>query len=303
MRAPILAALVLAAACGDTAAPGFSTGPAITSVSASTSGSSTGADTTSTGPADDSAGSSASTSTSTGAATLDVGTVMDFGPVQPPGCKGKVDLLFVISRIGTMVTEQDAAPRQLPGLHRDDRAEARGLRRPHHDGQPGRRLAGLNVCEYQRTAARTNWPNCGPNAEGYDCETFPDMVTPCDEAARRRADLQRGRLRGEQAVRAARRQAATSSAASRTCRAPSSASPRSECPAKARADGRRDDRRAVPKLNGPGGCNEGFLRDEALLVVVFISDSTTTTRSPTPSSSTRRSSRPRGTRTPSSCSR
>ena len=26
------------------------------------------------------------------------------------------------------------------------------------------------------------------------------------------------------------------------------------------------------KLNGPGGCNEGFLRDDALLVVVFISD-------------------------------
>ena len=85
MRPPILAAL-LATACGDTAAPGFSTGPAITSVSASTSGSSTGADTTSTGPADDSAGSSANTSTSTTAGTLDVGTVMDFGPVQPPGC-------------------------------------------------------------------------------------------------------------------------------------------------------------------------------------------------------------------------
>ena len=103
MRTLILAALILAA-CGDTAAPGFSTGPAVTSVSASTSGSSTGADTASTGPADDSAGSSASTST--GVATLDVGTVMDFEPAQPPGCKGKVDLLFVISRQGTMKTEQ-----------------------------------------------------------------------------------------------------------------------------------------------------------------------------------------------------
>lgn len=27
-----------------------------------------------------------------------------------------------------------------------------------------------------------------------------------------------------------------------------------------------------PALNGPGGCNEGFLRDDALLVVTFISD-------------------------------
>ena len=37
MRAPIFAALILAA-CGDAALPGFSTGPAITSVSAPTSG-------------------------------------------------------------------------------------------------------------------------------------------------------------------------------------------------------------------------------------------------------------------------
>jgi hypothetical protein len=27
-----------------------------------------------------------------------------------------------------------------------------------------------------------------------------------------------------------------------------------------------------PELNGPGGCNEGFLRDDAVLVVVFVSD-------------------------------
>ena len=77
-------------------------------MSASSSGSSTGADTTSTGPSDDSAGGSGSTGTSTG--TLrDVGTAADFGTGQPIGCKGKVDLLFVISRLGTMSTEQVAA--------------------------------------------------------------------------------------------------------------------------------------------------------------------------------------------------
>ena len=38
-RAPILAALILAT-CGDATPPGFSTGPAITSLPASTSGSS-----------------------------------------------------------------------------------------------------------------------------------------------------------------------------------------------------------------------------------------------------------------------
>jgi hypothetical protein len=58
-----------------------------------------------------------------------------------------------------------------------------------------------------------------------------------------------------------------------------------------------------PKLNGPGGCNEGFLREDALLVVALISDFERPSRSPTPRRSTRRSSRPRGTRAPSSCSR
>jgi hypothetical protein len=57
-----------------------------------------------------------------------------------------------------------------------------------------------------------------------------------------------------------------------------------------------------PELNGPGGCNEGFVRDDALLVVVFISDVNDQGQSYA-SSSTRRSSRPRATRTPSSCSR
>ena len=38
-----------------------------------------------------------------------MGTAADFGTGQPIGCKGKVDLLFVISRLGTMSTEQAAA--------------------------------------------------------------------------------------------------------------------------------------------------------------------------------------------------
>jgi hypothetical protein len=177
-RAPTLVALVFAA-CGDAArSSGFSNRAGdYERVRGSTGGSSTFADTTSTGPADDSAGSSGSSSTGI---LRDVGTAMDFGPVQPPGCKGKVDLLFVISRLGTMVTEQDAAPRQLPGLHRHDRADARGLRRPHHDGQPGRHLAGLGLRDGVR-AATDYWPNCGPDAQDYDCGTYPDLVTECDE--------------------------------------------------------------------------------------------------------------------------
>ena len=268
MRAPILAALILAT-CGDAASPGFSSGPPITSASASTSGSSTGVDTTSTGPADDSAGSSASSSMSTGESTLDVGTVMDFGPVQPPGCKGKVDLLFVISRQGTMKTEQKQLLASFPGFIDTIEQKLEGfdihIMTANPDGDwPG------DVCQYQG-GCMMNWPDCGDWAEGYNCETYPDMVTACDrqlgaglifnasaDAANRLCDLQDGKryiMSGEPDMAGAL-----------------------ECIAKvgwsggAAAMGDAMIAALSPALNGPGGCNEGFLREDALLVVALITD-------------------------------
>ncbi|HEY0132838.1 MAG TPA: hypothetical protein VGB85_02125 [Nannocystis sp.] len=271
MRAPILAALALAA-CGDAAAPGFSTGPAITSVSASTSGSSTGADTSSTGPADDSAGSSASTSTSTGAATLDVGTVMDFGPGnQPPGCKGKVDLLFLISRIGTMVTEQEQLLASFPGFIETIEQKLEGFDVHIMTANPDGIWPGKYVCEGANGGCSKSWPNCGPTAQDYDCETYADLVTECDEdlgagltfntggsAANKLCNLDGGRryIVGDEPD------------------LPGAF----ECIAKVGTSGDGpflgDAMIAAlsDKQNGVGGCNEGFLRDEALLVVVFISD-------------------------------
>ena len=95
MHKAILAALVLAA-CADAPSPGFSTGPGATTAPASTGTSSTsGSTSTTTGTADDSAGSGSAEGMSTGL-LRDVGTDDDFGPAQPEGCKGKVDLLFLI---------------------------------------------------------------------------------------------------------------------------------------------------------------------------------------------------------------
>jgi hypothetical protein len=268
MRAPIFAGLILAS-CGDAAPPGFSTGPAITSVSASTSGNSTGADTTSTGPADDSAGSS--TSTSAGAATLDVGTVMDFGPVQPPGCKGKVDLLFVISRQGTMVTEQEQLLASFPGFIETIEQKLEGFDVHIMTANPDAYWPGW-TCENQGCIGEENWPTCGKNAEDYMCGTYAEMITPCDEqlgaglifnagayAANRLCDLQDGKryiMSGEPDMADAL-----------------------ECIAKVGASG---DAAAMgdamiaalsPALNWPGGCNAGFLREDALLVVALITDS------------------------------
>ncbi len=266
-RAPILAALALAA-CGDTATPpGFSSGPAVTSAAETTSGSSTG-DSSSTGPADDSASSSGSTSTSGG--TLDVGTAMDFGPVQPPGCKGKVDILFVISRQGTMVTEQTQLLASFPGFIDTIEQKLEGFDVHILTANPDGRWPGQDVCETGDGLCKDYFPNCGPTAIDYQCGVYPELKTECDEvlgagltfntggsAANKQCDLHGGHryIVGDD---------------------PDMASA-FECIAKVGTSG--DDLMGdamiaalSSKLNGPGGCNEGFVRDDALLVVVLISD-------------------------------
>jgi len=267
-RAPILAAFVLAA-CGDTASPGFSTGQGITSVSATTSGSSSSGETSSTGVADDSAGSSGSSSTGV---LRDVGAMVDFGPVQPPGCKGKVDLLFVISRQGTMVTEQTQLLASFAGFIETIEQKLEGFDVHIMTANPDGRWPGQYMCENDINLCKDYWPNCGPTAQDYQCGIYPDLVTKCDKvlgaglifntggyAANKLCDLQDGKryiMSGQPDMPGA-----------------------FECIAKVGASGgyaaMGDAMIAAlsPALNEPGGCNEGFLRKDALLVVALITDS------------------------------
>ncbi|MBA3545735.1 MAG: hypothetical protein H0T76_04560 [Nannocystis sp.] len=266
-RAPILAAFVLAA-CGDTASPGFSTGQGITSVSATTSGSSSSGETSSTGVADDSAGSSGSSSTGV---LRDVGAMVDFGPVQPPGCKGKVDLLFVISRQGTMQTEQTQLLASFPGFIDTIEQKLEGFDVHIMTANPDGRWPGEDVCETGSGLCKTYYPNCGPTAQDYQCGIYPDLKTKCDKvlgagltfntgggAANKLCDLQDGKryiMSGEPDMLGA-----------------------FECIAKVGASGGTaamgDAMIAAlsPALNQPDGCNAGFLRKDALLVVALITD-------------------------------
>jgi len=269
-RTSLLAALALAT-CGDAGPAGLSTGPGVTSVSASTSGTSTGPGTTSTETADDSAASVARTSTSTGAGTLDLGTAADFGPIQPPGCKGKVDLLFVIGRQGTMVTEQKQLLASFPGFIDTIEQKLEGFDVHIMTANPDGIWPGKYVCEGGDGGCSDFWPNCGPTAEDYDCSTYKYLVTECDSvlgagltfntggyATNKVCTLQGGHryiVGDEPDVKGA-----------------------FECIAKVGMSGGGpflgDAMIAAlsDELNGTGGCNEGFLRDDALLVVVFISD-------------------------------
>ncbi len=266
MRTPILATLVLAA-CGDASPPGFSTGPGVTSVSATTSDSSSTGDTSSTGPADDSAGSSGSSGTSAG--TLDVGTMMDFGSVQPSGCKGKVDLLFLIARTGTMVSEQEQLLASFSGFVDTIEEKLAGfdvhIMAANPDGTwPGWVCETGGGCKMFKT-------DCGPNAEDYVCGEYANLATPCDEelgaglifnaggyAANMQCDLYGGNryiISGEPDLDDA-----------------------FECIAKVGASGGSGPfgealvAALSYNLNKPEGCNAGFLREDALLVVTFISD-------------------------------
>ena len=228
----------------------------------------TGGDTSSTGPADDSAGSSACASTSAG--TLDVGIVMDFGPVQTPGCKGKVDLLFLIARTGSMVTEQAQLLASFSGFVDTIEEKLEGFDVHIMTANPDGTWPGL-VCEYQPEGCMTHSPHCGNDAESYKCGTYAQLFTPCDvefgaglifnaghDAANRQCKLHgdnRYIVSGEPDMDDAL-----------------------ECIAKVGVSGGSGPwgealvAALSYDLNKMGACNDGFLREDALLVVTFISD-------------------------------
>jgi len=195
---------------------------------------------------------------------------MDFGPVQPPGCKGKVDLLFVISRQNTMVTEQTQLLASFPGFIETIKQKLEGFDVHILTANPDGKWPG-HACDSAWWGCLMYYPDCGPYALDYDCETYPSMKTPCDEqlgaglifnagayAANEVCDLHGGHryIVGDEPDMAGA----------------------FECIAKVGVSGGTalmgDAMIAAlsPKLNGAGGCNEGFLRDDALLVVVFITD-------------------------------
>ncbi|MBK8262586.1 MAG: hypothetical protein IPK80_14785 [Nannocystis sp.] len=109
---------------------GGSTDAFTTDLSATANASSTASSATTSASTDDS-------SPTTDATTLiyDVGpdtTDSDTADTKPPGCKGKIDFLFVISRHGSMKSAQEQLIAAFPEVHRDDRGEVRRLRLPHH---------------------------------------------------------------------------------------------------------------------------------------------------------------------------
>ncbi|MFZ6182028.1 hypothetical protein [Nannocystis pusilla] len=267
MRRLPLAAAALLAACNHENQPAFSTGPGVTSVAASSTTSTTS------GGSSSSAWSSSTTSTSGGAedsaaaSSSDEGPpdVPDFGDPQPEGCKGKIDFLFVISALGTMHHEQDQLLASFPGFMATISDKFADFDTHIISVNTDNEWRGVG-CESPEFCLSIN--NCGPYALDYVCGSHADNVFKCD------------RTRGAGLLFNAGPYAANHvcelDGGHRYMIAPDPDD--FECIARVGTFGdipRMGDTLVAAvsdALNDPQGCNAGFLRPDALLVFVLITD-------------------------------
>ena len=268
-RTALAAALALAPSCGDDRASGLSTGPGVTSAP-DTSGSSGGSTSGSSSTSGDGGEGSVAASSGGSGGRLDMGPPPDFGDVQPPGCKGKIDFLFLIARNGTMKTEQEQLLASVPGFINTITASFPDFDTHIMVANPDGGWPGW-VCEKPELCGQNG--TCGENAKDYVCG--PDTwltVTECDEtlgagitfnagpyATNKRCELHDGH---------------------RYITIPGEPDPAAAFDCIARVGSFGGDpplgdalvAAVSPGLNGPEGCNAGFLRPDALLVVTLIMD-------------------------------
>lgn len=252
-------ALVCACNGGQADASGFGTSSPTTlpHTSGESSTSSTGGSSTS---GDDST-SSTSTSSSGTTLLLDMG-MPDFGPGHPIGCEGKIDFLFVISTSGTMEGAQKQLTLSFPGFLASIQEHFADFDIRILSGNPNA-WWGMYDCAY--CADDECDPNASPPACGVDLDVcdktigagvaFPAGVG----SANRRCDFFGGHryIVGDD----------PEFESSFACMTQAGINYASAHAAESMVEA------LSPELNGPGGCNEGFLRDDALLVVTLLSDS------------------------------
>ena len=253
----LLPALALACACNASQdeTSGFGT-PSPTTIPSTTGGSSTGSSSSSSTGGDDST--SAAGSTSTGP-VLDM-PMPDFGEPPPIGCKGKIDFLFSISASGTMFDQQaqliDAFPAFMATIAEQLPDFDVHILVADPDG-----FWGIPDCGVCTTSCDPEGepPLCGATIDACDEQKGAGVTFPSGTGAtNRRCDL----ASGKRYITSSEPQIGDAFA----------------CIAQVGLYGSDNTAEAMvnalgPELNGPDGCNDGFLRDDALLVVTIINDS------------------------------
>ena len=285
MRRLHLFVLVFVSACGprEGELSGDRDPPRVTSLSPLTAASSTGTssewDTSGSTSSGDGIGNSGSTTL-----LLDVGGAADGGSPQPVGCKGKIDFLFVISRSGHMgqvlegygtITERlaAAAPKFFATI------ETKFADFDYHIlVTKGDTHWGSVYCDAECPGPFTEW--CKPG-DDYPCERV-GKASVCDETWGAGVVFNAGWM-----------------APNKPCDVPDgqrylakgqpNLAETFACIAQVGASGYFLVGNALvaavsPALTGPGGCNEGFLRKDALLVVILVSNTIDPASEGTPAS-------------------
>ncbi|MDC0715960.1 hypothetical protein [Nannocystis bainbridge] len=269
-----LASLLLTAACEgpDPAASSFAVPPAMTAPASTGEVPELSTSTTST-----TTGEPVPEDSSTGTTTGEVSTTTplqdlgmpDLGDPHPVGCRGKIDFLFVISRLGYMENMQarliDAFPHFIATI------ESKFADFDYH----------IMVVDGDET-----WGSAACNAA---CQACPYPGYPCDAVAEASAcDATMGAGTVFPAGDAATNESCGVVGGRRyLTREQPDLQGTFACLAQIGLSGDDELGEAVtaavsPALNEPGGCNAGFLRDDALLMVTFISNTPDTDSEGTP---------------------
>lgn len=258
----LLPALALVCACngGQADASGFGT-PSPTTVPAHTTGDSSTGSTGSTGSSS-MGGVDSTSSTSSGDTLPPLDMAMpDFGPGQPIGCEGKIDFLFVISKAGTMKGAQEQLALSFPGFL----ASIQG-----HFSDFDVRILSANpsgwwdmddcaYCADDECDPNASPPACGVTLDACDKKLGAGVAFPAGtDAANRRCDL----FGGHRYIVGDDPKFEESFTCVTQAGMDGSGAHAAEAMVKA----------ISPEFNEPGGCNEGFLRDDALLVVTLLDD-------------------------------
>ncbi len=260
-------ALALFSACGGESGATSFGGMTQPGVSTATAGSaeSTAGSSSSGSAADSSSSTSSTSSTSTGSTSdgvvWDMG-MPDFGPLQPAGCEGKIDFLFVISTQGTMKPKQERLLASFPGFMDAIKEQ-------------------LSDFDVHVLAANTDesWAldNCDDCSDSCDPQGLPPFCgaefTACDKKVGAGVTFPTGEY-------ASNRRCAIDSGSRYITSEQQNLAETFACIAQVGIDGSGITGETMvaalqPKINDPQddyACNGGFLRDDALLVVTLIQD-------------------------------
>ena len=286
-RRPRLTLLAVLGACQAPASgsSGFSSTPEITTVPAGSTGDTAAVNSTGSSAGSSSSTSAGSTSGESGVGettlpVLDLGTMPDLDG-KPVGCKGKIDLLFVISRTGLMAGLQtqlvSAFPKFIETIESKfddfdyhimvvDGDDEWGTHNCNNDCPVMDCKIGEKCCTINPEPEKIGTPCCGV-ADDYPCEyldVLPDCETTIgagtlypagDYASNKLCPIDGGRrymVKGQADL-----------------------ADTFACVGRIGVNGRGKLGEALmaamqKNINGPGGCNDGFLRDDALLMATFI---------------------------------